>query len=313
MPPMSRTAPALLAGLAASFLLNATACQQAADRLSKGDKSATDDKGKRPAYLPDPKATTAGATANNATIEQKFDELVERLRDARQLPPATPKEGVAYAVPVGEHDIVEGDAAAPVTMIEAFEFMCPYCAKVHPTVEALQAKYGKKLRVVSKYLVVHGEQAVPPALWACAAGKQGKYTEYTKALWSTLFDPNLRMQKDKYTDETYKALATQVGMDLAKAQADVGGADMSTSPCVEWIKGSIESLDRFNVSATPGFFINGQFLGGAYPQAAFEKLIDAELAKAETAIKGGVAPGDYYAKEILAKGVGEVVDILAPR
>ena len=163
MPAMSRTAPALLAGLAASLFLSVTACQQAVDRLGK-DQTGSADKGKRPAYMPDPKApttATAGATANNATLEQKFDELVQRLREARQLPPATPKEGVAYAVPVGEHDIVRGDAAAPVTLVEAFEFMCPYCAKVHPTVEALQAKYGKKLRVVSKYLVVHGEQAVP--------------------------------------------------------------------------------------------------------------------------------------------------------
>ncbi len=311
---MSRTAPALLAGLAASLFLSVTGCQQAVDRLGKDQSGSAADKGKRPAYMPDPKAptATAGATANNASLEQKFDELVARLRDARQLPPATPKEGVAYAVAVGEHDIVEGDAAAPVTMIAAFEFMCPYCAKVHPTVEALQTKYGKKLRVVSKYLVVHGEQAVPPALWACAASKQGKYAAYTKALWGTLFDPNLRMQKDKFTDETYKSLATQVGLDMAKATADVG-ADMGSSPCIEWIKGSIESLDRFNVSATPGFFINGQFLGGAYPQAAFEKIIDAELAKADAAIKAGTPAADYYAKEILAKGVGEVVDILAPR
>ena len=34
---------------------------------------------------------------------------------------------------------------------------------------------------------------------------------------------------------------------------------------------------RLGISGTPGFFINGIFLGGALPMATFERLIDAEL------------------------------------
>lgn len=34
----------------------------------------------------------------------------------------------------------------------------------------------------------------------------------------------------------------------------------------------------FNVQGTPGFFINGRFLGGAFPVETFKEIIDAELA-----------------------------------
>jgi predicted DsbA family dithiol-disulfide isomerase len=37
---------------------------------------------------------------------------------------------------------------------------------------------------------------------------------------------------------------------------------------------------RAGVNGTPGFFINGVFLSGAQPEAAFEKLIEEQLAAA---------------------------------
>ena len=321
MPAMSRTALArvgLVTVLATSmFVLAATGCEPAADRFG-GSKSEARDPN-RPIYLPAPIKGKPGAVnkaAANATLDQKFDELLERLRGARIPLDASPKPGTTYAVPIMPSDIVTGNPAAPITLVEVYEFLCPFCQQAAPTIDALAAKYGDKLRVVSKYMVVHRDPAVPPALWSCAASKQGKYAEYKKQLWATLFDASGQMQKDKIKPETYEQLATTMGLDMARAKADVGMTNdgkLGESPCMEWVRGSMESLQPFNVSATPGFFINGQFLGGAYPQAAFEKIIDAELAKADAAIKGGVAPADYYAKEIIGKGEPEVVDILAPR
>lgn len=318
MPAMSRTALAragLVTAVTASMFVS-IGCQRAADRFGDSAKDEARDP-KRPIYLPAPvKGAASNAAAASATLDQKFDELVDRLRAARIPLEASPKDGVAYAVPVAPTDIVHGNPAAPVTLVEVFEFLCPFCQQAAPTVDALAAKYGDKLRIVSKYMVVHRDPAVPPALWACAANKQGKYNEYKHLLWSTLFSPDGQMQKDKVKPETYEQLATQVGLDMAKAKADVGmtaDGKLAESPCMEWVRGSMASLMPFNVSATPGFFINGQFLGGAYPQPAFEKIIDAELAKAEAAIKGGVPAADFYAKEIVGKGAPEVVDILAPR
>ena len=53
-------------------------------------------------------------------------------------------------------------------------------------------------------------------------------------------------------------------------------------------------LAKLGVGATPAFFINGRFLSGAQPAAAFSALIDEEMKKANDAIKKGVKAKDYY-------------------
>lgn len=50
---------------------------------------------------------------------------------------------------------------------------------------------------------------------------------------------------------------------------------------------------------TPAFFINGRFLSGAQPVAAFEAVVDEELKKAKAS---GVARSEYYQKEVVDKG-----------
>ena len=131
--------------------------------------------------------------ARLARSERLLAALIERFERAGRLPAAAPDPAVTYAVAIGAHDLVEGPADAKVTLIEAYEFLCPYCKRVDPTIQALRKKYGTDLRVVSKYMVVHGTPAVAPALLACAAHKQGKLAPARDALWATLFDAELNV------------------------------------------------------------------------------------------------------------------------
>src|ERR1700753_1592161 len=55
-------------------------------------------------------------------------------------------------LPVGTDDPVWGSANAPVTIVEFSDLQCPFCARVHPTLQALEAKYGpSQLRIVFKH------------------------------------------------------------------------------------------------------------------------------------------------------------------
>ena len=58
-------------------------------------------------------------------------------------------------------------------------------------------------------------------------------------------------------------------------------------------------LAKFKVSATPAFFINGKFVGGALPKEGFKQIIDEKLKVAEAS---GVRGAEYYDKEIMGKG-----------
>jgi protein-disulfide isomerase len=231
-------------------------------------------------------------------LEKQLDKVIAILRQAMPVP--EPDAEGMYAVPIGKADPIEGPADAKVTIVEGFEFLCPFCYKANPTVDQILAKYPSDVRLVSKYLIIHGAAAIPPGMVACAAAKQGKFKEMKAALWSTLFkevDGRPAPAIEKVTEEVIAKLAKDAGVDLDKLKTDMAG-----DACHAWIADSQEVMAPLGATSTPAFFINGRFIGGAQPFDAFDALIKEELAKADDKIKGGVAQGEYYDKEIVAKG-----------
>src|SRR3954467_13604354 len=130
-------------------------------------------------------AAPAGPDDRLARVERKLDKVVAALDQA--LGPAEPDPASTYAVPVDPQDPTEGPRDARVTIVEAYEFLCPYCYLVNPLVEQIRAKYPHDVRVVSKYLVIHGAPAATAGTYACAAARQGKFTEMKTALWNHLW------------------------------------------------------------------------------------------------------------------------------
>src|SRR5207244_4102408 len=129
--------------------------------------------------------SAAGCQQDQSRLEKKLDDLnakVDKLQQGmaqvaagRPMAPQRPSRpqpdpAKAYAVPV-DGDPFEGPADAKVTIIKAYDYMCPFCDKVRPTMDELRKKYGNDLRVVYKQFVVH-PQAQIAHLAACAAMKQ---------------------------------------------------------------------------------------------------------------------------------------------
>ena len=75
--------------------------------------------------------------------------------------------------------------------------------------------------------------------------------------------------------------------------------DMDGPECKKVLDDDAAELAKFRVNGTPGFFINGQFVGGAIPKEAFKQIIDAKLKEVEAS---GVAPNEYYDKVLMVKG-----------
>src|SRR5690606_2907510 len=84
---------------------------------------------------------------------------------------------------------IDGPKTAPVTIIKAFDFACPYCQRTSPIMDDLVKEYAGKVRVVYMDLVVHPQSATKAHLATCAAAKQGKYKEYKNAVWDKAFMP----------------------------------------------------------------------------------------------------------------------------
>jgi protein-disulfide isomerase len=224
--------------------------------------------------------------------EQRKAQEAERER-------STPAEGAMFAVDVGD-DIkagqVDGPADAPVTIVKAFDFACPFCQRVSSTMEELVKDYGGKVRVVYANFLVH-PPARPAHLASCAAAKQGKYMAFKDAFWEKGFGPYMASQGQDAAslgENNIITIAQGLGLDTAKLKTDMGSPE-----CAERMDRDMKELQKFHVSATPTFFINGRFVDGARSKEEFKRIIDEELKKVDSS---GVPGGQYYAQVVLAKG-----------
>lgn len=238
-------------------------------------------------------------------LQKVYDQEKQKEKaDADREAADTPADDAIFAVDIAP-DVaagqVEGPADAPVTIVEAFDFACPYCRRASDTLEALKKDYPGKLRIVYKNMVVHPQIATSAHLASCAAAKQGKYVELKNALWTKGFDPYVapayqggKPDPTKLDEDAVIAIAKDIGLDVTKLKAD-----MHSPECDARIKTDMAELDKFNVTATPTLFVNGTFVAGALPEEQFKAIIDKKLAEVA---KSGIKPGDYYEKEIMAKG-----------
>jgi len=234
------------------------------------------------------------AEARLALLEKKVDKIISVLEGV--LPPKEPDPAAVYSVPVDPLDPVEGPANAKVTIVEGFEFACPYCQQAHPVVEELKQSFPNDVRVVAKYLVVH-QPAIPGGLAVCAANKQGKYSAMKDAIWSQAWGPDGRPIMEKLSPESMLAMAKTLGVDEAKFKED-----MDSPECRAWLEKSQKTLQSVGQTGTPGFYVNGRPLGGLVPIESMKQIVQEELKKANDAIAGGIKQDDFYRVAVVEKG-----------
>lgn len=202
-----------------------------------------------------------------------------------------PDPDATYKVEVGEANS-KGPKDALVTIVEWSDFQCPFCSRVNPTIDTLMKDYDGKLRVAFKHnpLGFH-KRAMPAAIAAEAAGRQGKFWEMHDKLFAN--GRNL-------TDENFEKWAKELKLDVKKFKADMEDESIAKAVTEMQRQGA-----QLGARGTPAFFINGRFLSGAQPVANFKKIIDEELKKAEKLVASGVPKDQVYAKTI-AKGKTKV-------
>jgi len=223
-------------------------------------------------------------------------------------PPMPPRRAEAdpaktYAIKIDADDAIDGAPEAKVTIVDTYDYACPYCDKVRPTLAALKEKYGKDLRIVYKQYVVHMTNAMAGALAACAANRQLGFASVDAAIWDGYkngkLDANGPNGSTCWTSKEgcpiADAAAKAAHLDMAKFKADM-------TSCKTAVASSMADMQSFGVYAIPTFFINGRVLTGAQPQASFEAIIDEEMKKADAKVKAGTKPAKYYQQWVVDKG-----------
>lgn len=172
---------------------------------------------------------------------------------------------------VEENRVIFGKKDSPITIVEYSDFECPYCSKGHQTVKQVRAEYGDKVRIVFKHLPLDFHpMALPAAKYFVAAGMQSP--EMAEKFHDMVFENQSELRSKK---ETFlKDAAKKVGLDMAKLTKD-----MASESVMKQIEADMQEAQKFGMSGTPGFIINGVALKGAYPASEFKQIIDRHLSE----------------------------------
>jgi protein-disulfide isomerase len=210
---------------------------------------------------------TGSGTGNAAVQQPSSDDYGEGVADKAAAPSAG--QLAAAMEQLMDDDAVEGDADAPVTIVEFSDYECPFCERFYSqTLGQIREEYvdtGKVKIVFRDYPLPFHAQAQKAAEAAECAGEQGKYYE----MHDLLFEKGVAGGVS-----SFKGFASEIGLDTSAFDSCLDSGEMAAE-----VLRDMQDGQAAGVQGTPGFIINGQLVSGAQPFSAFKQVIDAELAK----------------------------------
>ena len=154
---------------------------------------------------------------------------------------------------------VLGNPDGDVTVVEFFDYNCPYCRRVKPEMEALLAA-DPNVRVVYREWPILGDGSVFAARAALASRNQGKYEEFHWAMMQL---------KERAEEASILRTAEDIGLDVAQLRRDMNGPEIE-----EHIQTSMRLAQSLGFSGTPSFVIGDSLAPGLIQADQMIELVD---------------------------------------
>jgi protein-disulfide isomerase len=172
-------------------------------------------------------------SVNRMKAKEEDQRLVDLKDNAKKHAAALYKEA---------EPIVAGNPNGDVTIVEFFDYRCPYCKKGKQTVVDFLKQDGNVRLVLKEYPILSPESELA-ARAAVASVAQGKYWDFHLAL----------MGAEELSEDAIFAIAKDAGIDVAKLKTD-----MASSKVEARLKDVQKLGQAVGVDATPTFFIGDQ-------------------------------------------------------
>ena len=152
-------------------------------------------------------------------------------------------------------DALENNPASPVlanpqgivTIIEFFDYTCPYCKAAEPRLMRL-VDQDKRVKLVMKEFPILTKASVIASRAALASARQGKYRAFHLAL----------MRREGVLDEAgIFETARMVGLDEKRLRRDMTGPDVADE-----IIANFNLARGIRVFQTPAYIVGGHFVTG---------------------------------------------------
>lgn len=154
---------------------------------------------------------------------------------------------------------VLGNPKGDVTIVEYFDYQCPYCKRGHGELMDVVNADGN-VRLVLKDWIIFGDNSAYAARLALAAEKSGNYVKAVDALMAT---------PGRLTKEQIDAALKKGGLDPVKLMAAYK-ADAARIDGI--LERNMDQGEAFNFGGTPSFVIGTKLYGGALNK---NELVDA--------------------------------------
>lgn len=186
-----------------------------------------------------------------------LSDAVDALRDS-QYAPVLAANRAAIETPFASS--WKGAANADVTMVEFFDYACPYCKASNPAVDRLLHD-DKGLRVVYRELPILGPDSVTAARLSLEASKLGRFAKFHDTLWAV----------GRPAPDTIAAAAQAAGI-AVKPDGD---------PEIEAeLKRNYQLAGQLGATGTPVFVIGDRVMNGAVGYDTLKHTIDQARKKA---------------------------------
>ena len=169
------------------------------------------------------------------------------------------------ALESGDNAPVLGNPEGDVTLVEFFDYNCPYCRRAAQDVHAL-LEDDPELRVVFREWPILGDDSVEAARASLAAEMQNGYEAFHLALMGG---------SGRVDAAAIDAAAEEAGLDLERLRADMQAPEVEAH-----IAESTKLAEALGITGTPAFVIGDQVVPGAVPADDLAALVE-EVRSAE--------------------------------
>jgi protein-disulfide isomerase len=168
-------------------------------------------------------------------------------------------------LPVSSKDHIQGNADAPIELVEYGDYECPHCGHAYPIIKSIQEKLGSKLKFIFRNfpLAESHPHAVNAAVASEAAALQNKFWQ----MHDHLFQHQTRLD-----DSSLIRYAEQLHLNVEQFETDFEKPEL-----MQKVDADFETGVRSGVNGTPSFFINGEKYNDSWEEQIFlehlEKLV----------------------------------------
>jgi protein-disulfide isomerase len=219
-------------------------------------KTATSE-GLSPAQRKEVEAIIRNYLINNPEVMMEVQSALEAKMDKLQA------ERTALAIQKNASEIfrpaaspVVGNAKGDVTVIEFFDYNCPYCKKAFREVAELIEK-DKQVKLILKEFPILSKGSEEAAKVALAAKAQGKYWEFHRTMQESQGQAN---------EAVALRVAEKVGLDMARLRKDMASPEIKKE-----IDETRMLAAKLGIQGTPHFLVGDRVIPGA-PDNLLEQM-----------------------------------------